>query len=784
MDERQRREVLGVALILLGLLVAFALLSPLFTGGGNWIGPAGALLHDNLERAVGALSPLLAVPAFMWGLRFLGWGDPARALRWSILTVALLAALPSLYWLIAAPGPAAGGNIGWLGETAGAGLAQVFGRLGGALLATGVLVLTLFVTMSWSLTSAVTAGGRSLGRGVAAAAGAVLGLGRSFAGAGRRSRPPRSPSGLPRPPARLPRPPAKPDPPSEAKTRAAARRGRAAKRRKSAESKRAQPDPAGADPEQEREPEPEDEAPPVPELEETGDPGSPDVPPIHLFDAPSGQGSGLGVRDLDRLGEVLIEKLATFRVAGEIGGWTTGPVVTQFEVVPAPGVKVGQISARADDIALALKAPSVRIVAPIPGKGAVGVEVPNPASEMVLVREILESPSYRRGRQMLPLALGRDLSGKPTCADLTRMPHLLIAGQTGSGKSVCINALITSLVGRYTPAELRLLMVDPKMVELSVYGDLPHLRHPVITDNEEAASVLKWAVYEMKRRFGLLSANGCRNIAEFNGRITGGREVFLPKRGVMDEPALYDEGPLPYIVLIIDELADLMMTVQSEVETPLAMLAQKARAVGIHLVLATQRPSVNVLTGLIKANIPSRIAFRVASKIDSRTILDQNGAESLLGNGDMLFLPPGESDPVRIQGAYISSEETERLLDWYREQAKARAEAERAEEEAASERDILDLLKELEEEEGGSGVSDEGAEDRDQLFRQAAEIVISHAAGSTSLLQRRLKIGYGRAARIIDQLHAAGIVGPAEGSKPREVLATLADLDGGDVDEP
>ncbi|MDE2662295.1 MAG: DNA translocase FtsK [Gemmatimonadota bacterium] len=757
-DERQRREVLGVALIVLGLLVAFALLSPAFAGGSNWIGPAGELLHDNLRRAVGVLSPLLAIPAFMWGLHFLGWGDSTRALRWSILAVALLAVLPSLYRLIA--GPADGGDIGWLGATAGDGLAQVFGRLGGALLAAGVLLLTLFVTMRWSLTGAVTAGGRSLARGFSAAAGAALGLGRSFAGAARPSRRPRSP--------------AEPDPPSKAKSEAAAGRGRAAKKRTPAKPASAPPDP---------DPAPRDETSSVPVLDDAGDPGSSAVPPIHLFDAPVGRGSGLGVRDLDRLGEILIEKLATFRVAGEIGGWTTGPVVTQFEVVPAPGVKVGQISARADDIALALKAPSVRIVAPIPGKGAVGVEVPNPASEMVLVREILESPSYRRGRHTLPLALGRDLSGKPTCADLTRMPHLLIAGQTGSGKSVCINALITSLVCRYTPAELRLLMVDPKMVELSVYGDLPHLRHPVITDNEEAASVLKWAVYEMKRRFGLLSANGCRNVAEFNGRIARGREVFLPKRGVMDEPALYDEGPLPYIVLIIDELADLMMTVQSEVETPLAMLAQKARAVGIHLVLATQRPSVNVLTGLIKANIPSRIAFRVASKIDSRTILDQNGAESLLGNGDMLFLPPGESDPVRIQGAYISSEETERLLDWYREQAKARAEAEKAEEEAASERDILDLLKELEEE-GGSGVSDEGAEDRDPLFRQAAEIVISHAAGSTSLLQRRLKIGYGRAARIVDQLHAAGIVGPADGSKPREVLATLADLDGGDGDEP
>ena len=762
-DERQRREVLGVALIVLGLLVAFALLSPLFTGGSNWIGPAGELLHGNLEKAVGVLSPLLAIPAFMWGLHFFGLGNPTRALRWSILSVVLLAVLPSLYWLIAGLGPEGMNDIGWLGATAGAGLAQVFGRLGGVLLATGVLVLTLFVTMSWSLTRAVTAGGRSLGRGLAAAGSATLGLGRSLAGGVRAGRSSRSP-----------RPPLKPDPPSEAKAKSSGR-GSAAKKRKPAEPTNAQPEPDA---------DPEDETPAVPELEEAGDPGSSDVPPIDLFDAPVGQGSGLGVRDLDRLGEILIEKLATFRVAGEIGGWTTGPVVTQFEVVPAPGVKVGQISARADDIALALKAPSVRIVAPIPGKGAVGVEVPNPASEMVLVREVLESPSYRRGRQTLPLALGRDLSGKPTCADLTRMPHLLIAGQTGSGKSVCINALITSLVCRYTPAELRLLMVDPKMVELSVYGDLPHLRHPVITDNDEAASVLKWAVYEMKRRFGLLSANGCRNVGEFNTRIDRGREVFLPKRGVMDDPALYDEGPLPYIVLIIDELADLMMTVQSEVETPLAMLAQKARAVGIHLVLATQRPSVNVLTGLIKANIPSRIAFRVASKIDSRTILDQNGAESLLGNGDMLFLPPGESDPVRIQGAYISSEETERLLDWYRAQAKARAEAEKADEEAAAERDILDMLTELEEEDGGSGVSNEGAEDRDQLFRQAAEIVVSHAAGSTSLLQRRLKIGYGRAARIIDQLHAAGIVGPAEGSKPREVLATLADLDAGDIAGP
>ncbi|WP_419942141.1 DNA translocase FtsK 4TM domain-containing protein [Candidatus Palauibacter sp.] len=760
-DERQRREVLGAALILLGLLVAFALVSPALVGAeNNWIGNAGRRLHGALDIALGPLAALLAIPAFAWGAYFLGWGGRGRAVRGTILSLVFLLTLPALFWLMAPWPDASPPSVGWLGDNAGRGLEMLFGRVGGSLIGAGVLVLTLVVTMRWSLAGAVAAGGRATGRGLIASGRGARGLSRFLVGRFRQERSSRPPS-----------PPARPDPPSEArKTR------RPAKRKTTRAAAKPGRDPV-AKPDRDRAA---DEPSLVPELEEFGDPDSLALPPLDLFDEPVGQGSGLGVRDLDRLGEILIEKLATFRVAGEIGGWTTGPVVTQFEVVPAPGVKVGQISARADDIALALKAPSVRIVAPIPGKGAVGVEVPNPASEMVLVREVLESPAYRRGRQKLPLALGRDLSGKPVCADLTRMPHLLIAGQTGSGKSVCINALITSLVCRYVPAEMRLLMVDPKMVELSVYRDLPHLRHPVITDNDEAASVLKWAVYEMKRRFGLLSSNGCRNIGEFNGRIEGGRKVFLPKRGVADEPPPYEEGPLPYIVLIIDELADLMMTVQSEVETPLAMLAQKARAVGIHLVLATQRPSVNVLTGLIKANIPSRIAFRVASKIDSRTILDMNGAESLLGNGDMLILPPGESDPVRIQGAYISSEETERLLDWYRAQAKARAEAEA---EAAAERDILDMLKEIEEEDGGGGVSNEGAGDRDKLFRQAAEIVISHSAGSTSLLQRRLRIGYGRAARIIDQLHAAGIVGPAEGSKPREVLATLTDLDEGTVDE-
>ncbi|MDX1577800.1 MAG: DNA translocase FtsK [Gemmatimonadota bacterium] len=739
-DEGQRREALGVGLIVLGLLVGLALVSPAGAEGRTWIGPAGGLLQRGLSFVFGPFSPLLAISAFVWGVHFLGWGDRGRALRASLLPAGLLLLVPSLLWIVLARTDGTP-EVGWLGRTIGAGLEGAFGWLGGLLIAASLLIVTLVLTLGWSLTRAIVQGGRAARRGLDAGAGGARTIGRALAELYREEEPETPWSTVETEPSKVTT--EDPEP------------GRENGRARGSRKERTDRDTAA-----------------VPSLEDPGDLDQTEIPPIDLLDEPVGQGSGMGVRDLDRLGNVLIEKLATFRIDGEIGGWTTGPVVTQFEVVPAPGVKVGQISARADDLALALKAPSVRIVAPIPGKGAVGVEVPNPAPEIVRIREVLESPAYRRARSALPIALGRDLSGRPYCADLARMPHLLIAGQTGSGKSVCINTLITSLVYRYTPNELRLLMVDPKMVELSVYGDLPHLRHPVITDNDEAASVLKWAVYEMKRRFGLLSANGCRNMGEFNAKVAADRELVLPARSESQEPRPYEEGRLPYVALVIDELADLMMTVQSEVETPLAMLAQKARAVGIHLVIATQRPSVNVLTGLIKANVPSRIAFRVASKIDSRTILDQNGAESLLGNGDMLFLPPGESDPVRIQGAFISSDETERILDWYRRQAKDRAEKEREEE-----ADILDLVKELEEDDARATVADDPLEDRDELFRQAAEIVITNSAGSTSLLQRRLRIGYGRAARIIDQLHHAGVVGPPDGSKPREVLVSLAELD-------
>ena len=507
------------------------------------------------------------------------------------------------------------------------------------------------------------------------------------------------------------------------------------------------------------------------------------LPPVTLLTEAPPRNADANRRELDAAGQRLMASLRTFKVEGQLVGRTSGPTVTQFEIEPAAGVKVRQFATLANDLALAMRAPSIRVVAPIPGKGAVGVEVPNPSPEMVAFREMMESPEYQQARAALPVALGKDLEGRPVVADLAKMPHLLIAGATGSGKSVCVNTIITSLVYRHTPATLRFLMVDPKMVELSVYNTLPHLRHRVITDNRDAAAVLKWAVLEMQDRYALLAANGCRNVQDFNRRVQEGARLMKPRNPeVAFERNEYDGGILPYIVVVIDEMADLMMTVQGEVETPIAMLAQKARAIGLHMILATQRPSVNVITGLIKANFPSRIAFRVASQVDSRTIIDGAGAEMLLGNGDMLFIPPGKSEPSRLQGAYLSSEDTERLMAWYeaqREAEQARREAEGLAPLAAeAEPDILEQVRAREAADAGDDDDEEfSPADRDKLFREAAEVCIQQQGGSTSLLQRRLKIGYGRAARIIDQLEAAGILSPADGSKPRDVLAGFQDLD-------
>jgi S-DNA-T family DNA segregation ATPase FtsK/SpoIIIE len=481
------------------------------------------------------------------------------------------------------------------------------------------------------------------------------------------------------------------------------------------------------------------------------------IPPLSLLEPSAPADSGQSAEDLDQLGRVLIEKLRSFNVEGEIVAIHSGPVLTQFEVKPAPGVKVNQIANLADDLALAMRAQRIRIVAPIPGKGAVGIEIPNPRPRMVAMREVLESPAWSGFGGKVPLALGHEIAGSPVVTDLSRMPHLLIAGATGSGKSVCINAIVTSLLYRYGPEAVRFIMIDPKMLELVVYNGIPHLLHPVVVEHKESAKALKWTVAEMERRYRLLAANGIRSLADFNARVKDGHEVVQP-----GDPEA-EPRPLPYIVVLIDELADLMLTVQQEIEEPLARLAQMARAVGIHLVLATQRPSVNVITGVIKANFPSRISFQVSSKIDSRTVLDMNGAEQLLGNGDMLFLPADRAEPIRIQGAYISGEETAKVVEYLRE-AGRRLKAE----EIAPPVDIIAEASELE---------IAALDERDELFFAAAKVVVDHDQGSTSLLQRRLRVGYSRAARILDQLERANIVGPPDGTKPRQVLITSADLE-------
>ena len=448
---------------------------------------------------------------------------------------------------------------------------------------------------------------------------------------------------------------------------------------------------------------------------------------------------------------VLQEAMANFDVMGKVVEVSPGPVVTRYEVEPAAGVKVGRISALADDLARVMSAEGIRIQAPVPGKSVVGVEIANQNRETVYLREIVESRAFRRDDSELTMALGKTISGETYVTDLAKMPHLLVAGSTGSGKSVCINTLICSLLLRASPDEVRLLMVDPKVVELTIYNDIPHLLVPVITEPKKAAEALRWAVAEMEARYQLLARMAVRNLADYNAKV---------ERILADgpEPEGAAEGEevrkLPYIVIVIDEFADLMLTAPADVEASLMGLAQKSRAVGIHIILATQRPSVNVITGVIKANFPSRIAFLVASKTDSRTILDMNGAERLLGRGDMLFLRSGHGEPIRIHGAFISGEETERLVEEIRNSGYQ-----------AEEVQVFSAR-------GGSG---EDAGDRDELFDEAVNIVLESKQASTSYLQRRMKVGYSRAARLMDELELAGIVGPAEGAKPRRIL-----VEGGD----
>ena len=456
------------------------------------------------------------------------------------------------------------------------------------------------------------------------------------------------------------------------------------------------------------------------------------LPSIELLNTPTHESGNIFGENLEESARILEDTLRDFGIESKVIDISKGPVITRYELQPAPGVKVNRITSLNDDIALTMKATTVRIVAPIPGKSCVGIEVPNADTSMVFLKEILESSEYQKmaASSKLAMALGKDISGRAVVTDLGDMPHLLIAGTTGSGKTVCVNSLIMSMIYNATPEELKFLMVDPKMVELAIYNGLPHLLCPVVTDAKKVSGALGWVVGEMEARYKMLAKITVRNIQAFNQK---------------------SEEKLPYIVVIIDELADLMMIAQEDIENAITRLAQLSRAVGIHMILATQRPSVDVVTGVIKANFPARISFKVASKVDSRTVLDMNGADKLLGKGDMLFLEPGSPKPIRAQGTFLTDPEIEKVVSFIK-----------AQQEPVYDNEILEQQK--------KSVSGRGGFEKDEFFDEAVKMVLETGQASVSMLQRRLRLGYTRAARIIDAMEEEGIIGPFRGSKPREIL--------------
>lgn len=474
-----------------------------------------------------------------------------------------------------------------------------------------------------------------------------------------------------------------------------------------------------------------------------------EYPPVELLSKGSQKGIKGGAKALTDTATKLQKTLYSFGVSAKVENVSVGPAITRYELKPAEGVRVSKIANLADDIALNLAAETIRIEAPIPGKQAVGIEVPNKEKQAVHLREVLESEEFENSESKLTIALGKDVAGNTQLADIAKMPHVLIAGSTGSGKSVCINTIITSIIYKAKPSEVKLVMVDPKVVELSVYNGIPHLLIPVVTDPKKAAGALAWAVQEMDNRYNLFAKKGVRDLKGYNKAVKKDEGV----------------GMLPQIVIIVDELADLMMVAAKDVEESICRLAQKARAAGMHLVIATQRPSVDVITGLIKANVPSRIAFAVSSQVDSRTILDSVGAEKLLGKGDMLYFPAGAPKPARVQGAFVSDEEVEKIVDFIKQNGTA-----------TYSEDILETIENSNKTDKEIAMEKDEDDDTDPFLMDAIETVVETGQASTSFIQRKFKVGYARAGRIIDQMEERGVISGYQGSKPREVLMTLEKL--------
>lgn len=725
-----KREVVGLlillfALFLGGSVLSYSPLDPLFwnvTGplrpARNLFGPAGSHLGGLLFDVLGFSSyGFLGLCLYVAFAVFVGRGLPS-VLRTLLCCIPLILALTGLLDLLfPKPVPFRGGELisgGLLGLHLAGILTSLLNRFGASVLLGAILLLSLI-----SLTRIPPS--RFL-----AAAGKVLG---SLRREGQVSPP-------------VPPPPEPAAPPSPGPRNASLQKAPPPPKKPPAERRSERGPLTILTPPK----------PPPAEVSDTvpGHPGSGpfELPSLGLLEDPVEMPDATIQRDmLEANARRVEEKLSDFGVFGHIAEVLPGPVIAMYEFKPAPGIKISKVSGLADDLALTLKAPSIRIVAPIPGKDAIGIEIPNPRREMVLLKEILASAAYRNARQELPLALGKDIMGLPYVADLTKMPHLLVAGATGAGKSISVNVMLQSLLYRASPEILRLLIIDPKRIELSVYNEIPHLIHPVVTQAKDATKALKWAVEEMERRYMLLSDRGVRNIGSYNRKVLKEAGEGVPR----DENKEGRDTLLPYLVVIIDELADLMMVSSKEVEVSIIRLAQMSRAAGIHLIIATQRPSVDVLTGIIKANFPARISFQVSSKVDSRTILDAMGAEALLGEGDMLFMPPGAGKLLRVHGAYVSEDEVKRVTDFLRRQKRA----------AYDETILSEMAEDAEASSGG---------ERDERYQEAMDIVTQTGQASISMLQRRLRVGYNRAARMIEHMEEDGVVGPSDGLRPREVF--------------